>query len=148
MAGILKTELGISKSALRLIADARLRDFEVLWKAGHFQIAVYMAGYALEEYLKCAICKTLNVDQLPLIFEYHKLESLLFYSGFDRELRNDLTVLPSFFGFRDNWDVEMRYEDPVSPKYAKYDNALCADVDKWLNDATVGLVPWFRSRIP
>ena len=106
-----------------------------------------MAGYVVEENLKCAICKTLKISNLPKVFEYHDLESLLFYSGYDRELRDDEIVGPSFLGIDGIWDVEMRYEDPISQKYAQYNAPQCADVDKWLNDATVGLVPWFRRRI-
>ena len=147
MAQILKSELGITAVSLRIIADARLRDFDALWKAGQCHTAVYMAGYVVEEYLKCAICKTLKISNLPTIFEYHDLESLLFYSGFDREIRADLTVFESFEEINKNWKVEMRYEDPYSPKYVKFDNEFCVNMDKWLNDAKNGLVPWFRSRI-
>lgn len=147
MAQTLRSELGIAKSALLLIADSRLRDFDALWKAGHFHTAVYMAGYAVEEYLKFAICKTLNHAQLPKIFEYHHLESLLFYSGYDGELRDDLNVFHSFVEIRDVWDVEMRYEDPTSPKHAKFNLPLCTDVDRFSNDATIGVVPWFRSKL-
>lgn len=107
-----------------------------------------MAGYAVEADLKYAICKTLNMNRLPKIFEFHKLTSLLFYSGFDDEMRSDLIVFPSFIGMSNAWYDDMRYEDLSSPRYATYDHLKCVNVDKWLNDATLGLVPWLRSRIP
>src|ERR1043165_1037580 len=144
MAHALKSELGISAASLRIIADARLREFDALWKAGQYHTAVYMAGYALEEYLKCAICKTLKIQQLPKVFEYHDLESLLFFSGFDQELRADVNVGPSFVQIRSVWKVEMRYEDPGQ---SGYNDQTCRDVDKCLNDHLTGLVPWFGSRL-
>ncbi len=81
------------------------------------------------------------------IFEYHILESLLFYSGFSVELLNDPNISPSFSSIDDLWDVEMRYDDPANPKFQNFNNQLCVDVDRWLNDATVGVVPWLRNRI-
>ena len=147
MAQTLKTDLGVAKDALRRIGDARLRDFDALWKAGEHHSAVYMAGYAVEQYLKCAVCTTLKVKQLPRVFEYHHLESLLFFSGFNDELRADTHVSPSFFGIEGMWNVEMRYEDPASPQYQLFNGPFCGKVDKWLNDATTGVIPWWRKRI-
>lgn len=137
-------ELGINADALRILADARLRDFDALWKAGQHHTAVYMAGYVVEETLKLAICRTLRVSKLPTIFEYHLLDSLLFFSGYDQELRQDKVVCESFKGISDIWSVEMRYQDPSTSAIGK---STCETVDKWLNDSATGLVPWFRRRL-
>ncbi|HLX60057.1 MAG TPA: hypothetical protein VKX17_02125 [Planctomycetota bacterium] len=144
MAKPLGTKVGMLKGSIRIIADARLRDFEALWKAGHFHSAVYMAGYAVEGYLKCAICKTLKIPQLPTDFEFHNLEPLLFYSGFYYELMSDTVVHPSFLGIQKFWKVEMRYDDPT---LSSIDDKTCILLDTWLNDSVKGLVPWFRSRL-
>ena len=144
MAQTLKTDLGIAKASLRIIADTRLRDFEALWKAGQFHSAVYMAGYAVEGYLKCAICKSLGTKHLPVVFEYHGLDSLLFFSGFGRRLRRITDVYASFLGIAGVWKVEMRYEDPNS---SKINQLTCVDFNKWLNDTRQGVVPWLRTRI-
>lgn len=145
MAQFLKTDLGVqSGKALRTIADSRLKDFKVLWKAKQFHSAVYMSGYVVESYLKCGICKSLKLQFLPSVFEYHHLSSLLLYSGFHDELNADVNVYASFVRLDTVWKVEMRYNDPSS-KFIN--NQTCIDVDKYLNDPKVGLVPWFRSRL-
>jgi hypothetical protein len=92
MAKPLQTELGIHADSLRIIGDARLADFQALWKAGRWHTAVYIGGYALEEYLKCAICKSLDSPQLPRVFEYHDLASLLFYSGLQAKMTQQAEV--------------------------------------------------------
>ena len=143
MASTLKTELGIHKDTLPIIAQSRLKDFKALWKAQRHHAAVYMAGFAVEAYLKCAICTALDAEQLPKIFEYHDLESLLFYSGLMQKMANDDEVRPSFGAIKNIWRVEMRYEDPAR---SKIDHATCQNMDVWLNDSKKGVLPWIRRR--
>ena len=137
-------ELVIPESALRSITDTRLRDFVVLWQGGQHHTAIYVAGYAVEACLKLGICRTLKVPNLPTIFEYHELESLLFFSGYDHELRDDKKLIESFNDINDLWNVEMRYSDPST---SSIDHNTCVNVNKWLNDSAVGLVPWFRRKL-
>ena len=143
MAQTLKNELGITAASPRIIGDARLSDFRALWKTGRYHAAIYMSGYALEACLKCAICKNLKLDQLPKVFEYHDLESLLLFSGLEAELYLDAKRRESFEGLLNDWSVEMRYVDPEN---SKFNFGLCAEVDTWLNDVGFGLLPWLRSR--
>src|SRR5271154_1358303 len=105
MAQPLKTQLGLHRDTLRIIADGRLTDFQALWKANRWHTAIYIGGYALEEYLKCAICFSLDSQQLPVIFEYHDLRGLLFYSGFENKLLKDKQVHSSFSSIAGIWKV-------------------------------------------
>ena len=59
---------GLQSDLFAKIATARWNRFETLASKNHSVAAVYMAGYALEAVLKCAICKTLNLQKLPQIF--------------------------------------------------------------------------------
>lgn len=143
MAQPLRTELGIHAQSLRIIGDARLADFRALWKARRFHTAVYIGGYALEEYLKCAICKALDSPQLPRVFEYHELDSLLFYSGLKARMQRDSHVRASFGEICGIWREGMRYEDPNNPKFS---DATCRNMETWLNDKRKGVIPWLRQR--
>lgn len=98
----------IGRDTLSALAEERLREAETLLVAGHYGGAIYLSGYALECYLKLAICITLRWDQLRGTFKTHDLETLLLHSGFDRELRTSPEVWPSFTKILDTWIVEAR----------------------------------------
>jgi HEPN domain-containing protein len=55
----------ISRVELRRVARARLADAEALAKAGRYDGAVYLCGYAVEIGLKCRICRTLKWADFP-----------------------------------------------------------------------------------
>lgn len=80
----------ITLKDLRLIARARLQDSEVLFKAGRYDGAAYLAGYAVEIALKTRICKTLKWLGFPetakefenyASLKTHKLDVLLHLSS-------------------------------------------------------------------
>jgi len=144
MAKPLQTELGIHADSLRIIGDARLADFQALWKAGRWHTAVYIGGYALEEYLKCAICRALDSQQLPRVFEYHNLVSLLFFSGLQAKMTKEAAVYDSFIAVDGIWSDGMRYEDPNHPKYC---DSTCREMDVWLNDTQKGVIPWLKKHL-
>ena len=48
-------------------ADARIIEAESLCANGHNGLAFYVAGYAVELYLKARICRVLNI---PDFFDY------------------------------------------------------------------------------
>jgi hypothetical protein len=86
----------ISRDILRVIADARLQEAEALFQARHYASALYPAGYAVECYLKLAICITLDWEMLTATFNTHDLVGLLLYSGLDRKLRTTPAIADSF----------------------------------------------------
>ena len=59
----------ISRTELRRIARARLRDAEVLFGAGRYDGAIYVCGYAIELTLKARICRVMStfVEKLKAI---------------------------------------------------------------------------------
>jgi HEPN domain-containing protein len=143
----------ISKESLRHIAEARLADAQLLCEAGRYAAAIYLGGYAVECYLKAAICKSLDWVELLGAFKTHDLEGLLKYSGFDRQLRSSPDVLESFSRSTKLWsgqDTNGRAAEPTGIRYslpAEFDKQRADDFFKWLNDPDAGVIPWLRNRI-
>src|SRR5271170_6256898 len=80
----------LSRSDLRRIAQARLRDAEVLFRGRRYDGAIYLCGYAVELTLKARICRTLRWAGFPETagefrdlqsFKTHNLEILLRLAG-------------------------------------------------------------------
>lgn len=133
----------IRRDTLVEIADARLREAEVLLKAGHFASAIYLAGYSVECYLKMAICVTLGWDELLGTFKTHDLEGLLAHSGFDSELRKDPQVKANFMKIVGVWVPDsIRYGRP-----SDLDEKAASLFMKYVADAKTGVVPWLRKAI-
>ena len=141
---MLTTKTEGHKDVLRLVANARLEEFEALRTATppRYATAVYLGGYAVEALLKCAICQTLKLDELPVAFHVHHLEVLLFYSGLYSELKSESEVWEAFKGIQDAWSERLRYADPSSVTRAD-----CDDMAIWLNDSQDGIVPWLEARL-
>ena len=140
----LSTKTEIHKNVLRRLADSRLAEFETLRTATppHYAAALYLAGYAIEALLKCAICKTLNLDELPVIFHIHDLDVLLFFSGLYKEIQADTVVWKSFRKIQMTWNEKRRYTDPSTVNADE-----CNNMNQWLNEPISGVVPWLEARL-
>lgn len=106
----------LKKSDIQLIAQARLKDAEVLFEAQRYEGAVYLCGYVVELGLKYKICKTLSWDDFPLTraefqnystFKTHKLDVLLHLSGAEENLKSKFLAEWSVVS---EWDPEDRYQ--------------------------------------
>lgn len=107
----------ISRSDLRRIAKARLKDAEVLFRGRRYDGAVYLCGYAMELTLKARICRTLRWGGFPesgkeftglQSFKTHDLELLLRLAGRDGVRTTHLADWSVVV----NWDPESRYQTP------------------------------------
>jgi HEPN domain-containing protein len=105
----------ISRTDLRRIARARLRDSEVLFEAARYDGAIYLCGYAIELALKTRICRVLNWPGFPATraefasyqsFRTHNLDVLLTLSGRERKVKSQY---PAEWSTVVDWDPEMRY---------------------------------------
>lgn len=102
----------LAKAELRKIAQARLRDAEILFSAKRYDGAVYLCGYAVEITLKERICKTLRWDGFPSTgrefqnfqsFKTHSLDVLLSLSGVEGNIKTNF--LTEWSAVTD-WDPE------------------------------------------
>jgi hypothetical protein len=125
------------------VAEARLREFHALRAANEHAGAVYIGRYAIEVFLKCAICKRLGKTKLPKLFHSHDLPGLLYFTGLEDELKN-LEPLrhKSFEDVKGQQVDDLRYQNP-----GKVTVTDCNDWNAWLNDSQAGLVPWLREKL-
>lgn len=97
---------------LRKIAKGRLVDAEVLFRAGRYDGAIYLCGYAVEIALKARICRTLKWPGYPSnfsgyqSFRTHDLVILLHLSGAEAKIKSKYFAEWSVVA---TWRSEVRY---------------------------------------
>ena len=105
----------LTRQELRRIAQARLRDAEVLYRAKRYDGAFYLCGYALEVALKARVCATLRWKEFPSTagefhgltsFRTHDLDLLLLLSGREQPVRSKHAT---DWAVAAKWDPEARY---------------------------------------
>lgn len=142
------TKLKLSKttdtrrSVLEKVAAARLKEARALKKAGCYAGAVYLAGYAVECWLKVAICKALDCLEMPRTFRSHDLDVLLLHSGLVRRIDREPGVSENFGRISGVWAESIRYEDPKS-----FDEAQVDDFFRWVCGRHDGVVTWVRKQL-
>jgi HEPN domain-containing protein len=102
---------------LKAMARARIKDSRVLFKAGRYDGAYYLCGYAVEIALKARICKTLKWPDFPesssefkglASLKSHSFEDLLRFSGKDDLIRS--ARYGSYWSLVSQWNPENRYK--------------------------------------
>lgn len=142
MAILLPKEKLITSTELLDLARARRKEAGLLFDAGQYATAMYLAGYSVECLLKAAICRALDWDWLLGTFKTHDLEGLLLYSGLDRKLRADPQVLRSFSRLKSQWPGNLRYQQPASIDRLRADQFL-----KSVSDPKIGVATWLQNNI-
>jgi len=106
----------ITRTELKKIARARIKDAEVLLSAKRYDGAAYICGYALELGLKARICRTLKWSGYPSTnkefanyrsFKTHDLDVLLHLSGIEEKIK---TIFFGDWSNVANLNPEARYE--------------------------------------
>jgi|SRR4030095_751704 HEPN domain-containing protein len=115
----------IGVSDLKAVSRGRLKDALVLQRAGRFDGAVYISGFAVEIALKARACRTLKWSGFPetaseftalQLFKTHNLEVLLKLSGTENKIRTK---------FLTEWSVLVRW-NPAS-RYRRIGTATRQD---------------------
>ncbi len=136
----------IKRQVLEELAAVRLNEAKKLLSAGCYAGAIYLGGYAVECYLKVAICAALDWDELRTTFQTHNLEELLVHSGLERKMQSSPPVRDSFTKIRGLWTMEgnqaIRYRNPSE---FKEDDAL--DFLRWVENSEYGVVSWVKQQI-
>jgi hypothetical protein len=120
----------ISRAELLDLARARIRDAEALRRAGRYDGAVYLAGYAVELCLKARICRTLRWQGFPettgefhgfTSLKTHNLDVLLRLSGVEAKVK--ATSLGDW-SLAAQWSPEIRYRPAGSATATDADDML------------------------
>ena len=133
----------VARETLREVAEARLKEAENLFDAKHYAGTVHLAGYAVECYLKVAICVTLHWDELRGTFKTHDLEALMLHSGLDDKLQKDARLVESFAKIKETWVIDgslsIRYKKP-----SEFNERAARIFLRYVSDPETGVVPWLR----
>ena len=142
----LSTSTVIGRRVLENLGATRLKEANTLLEAGHYSGAIYLAGYAVECYLKVAICAALDWEGLRRTFMTHDLEILLVHSGLQRKIQNVPRVHDSFASLQGMWTMQannaVRYRNP-----SDFKEVDARDFLQWIEDSDCGVVPWLRKQI-
>ncbi len=128
----------IKATVFRAASNERLEDAKCLHKAGRFQGAIYLCGYALECWLKSCVCVARGV---PHIEEReakrlgHELPELLDAAGLARLLASNRDLLVAFQTISSRWSTELRYSSGGSNS---------RDSERFLRDSRA-LLLWLRT---
>ena len=146
MAFQLSRQRVIDREVLWEVGDARLEEAKILLESKHYAGSVYLGGYAVECYLKVAICKTLGWDALRGMFKTHDLEGLMLYSGFHASYQGNSRIRESFAKVLELWSAEgfgnVRYRRPT-----EVDQETAEMFLKCVDDPEVGIVSWLKRTI-
>ncbi len=102
----------IKATVFRAASVERLKDAECLHKAGRFNGAIYLCGYALECRLKFCICevrRTGYLEEGEAKEIGHDLFRLLDTANLRKRLSGNKDLLVAFQGIIGTWSPEMRY---------------------------------------
>jgi len=135
----------MNKTELENLAAIRIKEAEVLLKAGCYQGAYYLAGYALECTLKACIAKQVKEFDFPdkklANDSYtHNLVSLLIPAGLTQELREQEKQDREF---RLNWAIVIKWSEESRYKFAIKEQ----DANELFNaitDNESGILSWLK----
>jgi len=106
----------VKRGVLEKLGRSRLQEARSLLENKHYSASVYLAGYAVECFLKAAICKAIDSEKMPATFMSHDLDALLLYTGLKRSMQNEKKVYDNFLKIQGIWKIEgtpsLRYKDP------------------------------------
>jgi hypothetical protein len=140
------TKLGAPIFELDSASAEQFSDAEVLLRNGRYAAAIIHGLYALEIKLKVLICRRLELQNLPQVFQIHDLEALMLHAGLARRIKS--VRRPR--SVAKNWEAllqlsreigELRYiPDP------KWDERVANQVLHQLRDSPHGVLPWLSKQ--
>lgn len=135
----------MNRTDLHQLAEARLREAEVLLNAGEWSGAYYLAGYAVECGLKACIAKQTGLHDFPdkdrAQKSYsHKLVELVKVAGLDASLDAEALANPLF---RTNWMIAKRWNETA--RYAQWAATEAHALLNAINHPSEGVLLWLKN---
>ncbi len=133
----------VTKTDLQKLAEMRIREATILLKAGEFDGAYYIAGYAVECALKACILKRLS-DYWPEDKKFidkcytHNLNDLLQLADLENDLKAAAAVAVKWLDVKD-WNEQVRYEIGKPER----DSKLFYEA---ITHPTDGVLQWLKAR--
>lgn len=131
----------MNRSDLQELAEARLREAEILLDAGEWSGAFYLCGYAVECTLKACIARQVKQDDFPdkrladAVYT-HDLVRLRSLAG----LGEEIAKLPQAQNV--NWLVTKDWRETA--RYELKSETEARGLYDAISDPTNGVLPWLR----
>lgn len=134
----------MTKGDLQTLSDTRLSDAQVLFQAGRFSGAYYLAGYAVELAIKACIAGVFQANAIPdrafvnAVYS-HKLDELLGIAGLKTKLAEDMkgdAMLSAAWGIASKWTETSRYE--------LWDQFAAGSIINAIADERHGVLQWLK----
>jgi hypothetical protein len=128
-----------SSEEIKQLANLRLAEATILFEAGKYDGAFYLAGYSVELMLKVKVCEHFRIDNLfdkngcmiqgisdlRKVVETHDINLLLIFSGLEgkfrtaqkhnKKLRDSYRFFTASTGNKTDWNEQVRYL-PINSK--------------------------------
>jgi HEPN domain-containing protein len=136
----------MNKTEFEALAEIRIKEARVLFEAGCWHGAYYLAGYALECTLKACIAKQVKAfyfpdKQLALDSYTHKLSDLIKTAKLNQKLlekeKQDVTFELNWATARD-WSEESRYDTSIEESQAR-------DLINAITETNSGVLTWLMN---
>jgi HEPN domain-containing protein len=136
----------MNRTDLQKLSNARIREAQILFAAGEYSGAYYLAGYAVECALKACFAKSVKRYDFPdrnragKIF-IHKLPELARLANLDADLaiaKEDNSKLAGGWLLVCNWTEDSRYSVSTRNEAEAIINAIAGKSD--------GVLPWIKRR--
>ncbi len=127
----------VKATVFRAASTERREDAECLHKAGRFQGAIYLCGYALECELKYCVCVAQGIARMEESKAKglgHALFKLLDAAGMAKLLSENRDLRVAFHGINNRWSTEIRYSAERSSR---------GESERFLKDSKA-LLLWLR----
>ncbi len=102
----------IKQDAKVLLAayNARKEEYDALRATKQWSGAISHGGILLELALKLVLGRNIGATELPVMFQIHDLELLLYCSGFRNDFLNNAVLQHNFKIVSSRWSMELRYK--------------------------------------
>lgn len=134
----------LAKNDLKVLSQARIDDALVLFQAGKFSSAFYLAGYSIELAIKVCISDLFQSGVIPdkglVNATYvHDIEKLISTAGLrpalQEELKND-SQFAAYWGIACKWNEQSRY--------CVTDSITAGHLIQSINDPDHGVLQWLK----
>ena len=137
----------MNRRDFQALANLRLREARILFRAKEFSGAYYLVGYAVECGLKACIAKKVKrhdfyPDKETVRNAYtHNLKELLRLTDIEQGFRLSAQADPVFAR---NWDLTIRWSEAA--RYAASSEADCRELMNAIMENDHGVMPWLKMR--
>ena len=136
-----------TRSDFQTLAQLRIRDGEVLLKAGNYSGCYYLSGYAIECALKACIARRIKEFEFPPKWNVvrdsyytHELPKLLIAAELNQEFEQKKNSDPKFDA---SWTVVKDWSE--ESRYNQYNEKEAQDFFEAVTDPTSGIFTWLST---